>query len=425
MSAAHHNLLWQRLLAALKDRDALPETIGNGTPLEIARFADERLRTDLAVSFVEGYYQERRYGGISSRLSEAEAEALVAQIEALPRVLPLQPATSIASQTQTSGPAPQTPMQSIPFTRASAPATAKPAPAMPEVEESQPIGIEFLPKPKPAPKPAPPPIAQRVEQTAKAAAPAKPKPKKPAKPRKVRRTFREWFGDTVKGCLTNLLFYGFCLLVAAPFLYWDHWRHTTHWKLETAGDATYITALSDIYGSTQKDPAREKLMIGCENGRDFVRFTWMQPMPSSSRPYLYQGIYLHHGLRVPYHDDPHATTIAWQDHLFLQPLQGESSASDFQAISTMPEREGETPSERDREKKELNVQSFLSGLSHADELVLDIEGYLDSQGKRWNYDSGNNDYSNDSDLEIRFGTDGLARHLPELQQACQWNPSQQ
>ena len=413
--SAPHNRLWERLLAALGGSNALPADAGNSTPLEIARYADERLRTNLAVPFVEGYYLERRYGGATSKLSEAEAEVLIEQIESTSRLAA--PLAAPSAVTASSGTSPQ-----LQAPASQTPASPAPAASRPEIEESQPIGVEFLPKPKPAPKPAPPPTPSpvpRVEQIAKPAVAAKPKPQKPAKPKKIRRTFLQWLRDTVRGCLTHLLFYGVCFLIAAPFLYWNHWRHSTHWKLEIEGDATYLTALSDVTETAVQDPPREKIMIGCENDSDFLRLTWMQPMPGSSKPYLYQGVYLHHGVRVPYPEHTDSTTLVWQDHLFLKPLQGETSASDFQAVSATPENEDGRLSENDLKKKDVNVQEFLSRFSQSKELVLDIEGYLDSEGKHYEYGG----FSEDSE-HTRFSMDGLAAHLPELEEACHWNLSQ-
>jgi hypothetical protein len=423
MPDAAHNLLWNRLLAALKARNALPADSGNRTPLEIARYADERLRTNLAIPFVEGYYLERRYGGSTSNLSEAEAEALVAQIESTPQSAALQsapPADEAASSAARERQAHTS--QVIPVVAHNS------AVARPEIEESQPIGVEFLPKPKPAPKPAPPPTpppAPRVEQAAKPAVAAKPKPQTPAKPKKIRRTFGQWLRDTARGCLTNLLFYAVAFLIAAPFMYWSYWKHTSHWKFVTDGDSTYITAMSDIDKSTQKDPARQTLMIGCEGGRDFVRFTFDSPMPSSDKPYIYQGVYLHYGLRVPVQDEnPHATTVAWQDSLLLKPTEGVTTATDFQVASVKPEAEAESGSKWEKQRREFAVPEFIAAFRQSDELVLHIEGYLDAQGKHFTYNDTAPDYLEDSQLDMHFGKSGLDSVVPELQQACQWNSSQ-
>ncbi len=421
MTTTPHNRLWERLLAALADRNALPADSGNCTPLEIARFADERLRTNLAVPFVEGFYLERRYGGKTSKQSEAEAEALVAQIESTPRLAAFQSAPSTGGVAQNASTALQTPAsQALPEN------APKSAVARPGIEESQPIGVELLPKPKPAPKPTPPtpPTAPVVEQVAASAVAAKPKPKKPAKPKKIRRTFGQWMHDLVKGFLPKVAFFAICLALVSPLLYWDHWRHTSHWKLATDGDSTYITAMSDIYGSTQKDPSRERLMIGCENGQDFIRFNFDSPMPASEKPYIYQGVYLHHSLRIPSPDDPHITTLVSQDTLILKPTEGETSSSDFQVASLLPEDESDTQSARKLKGKELNVPDFVSAFSRSGELVLRIDGYVDSQGKHWEYNGGSFDYGGNSVMDKHFGIDGLAKYLPELEQACHWNPPQ-
>jgi hypothetical protein len=413
MTAAPHNFLWERLLTALGRCNALPADIGNRTPLEIARFADERLRANLAVPFVEGYYLECRYGGTASKLSDADAEALVAQIESAPLLPASQSVPSPSDAASSATRALQThTLQVLPV------AAPNSTVVRPENEESQPIGVEFLPKPKPAPRPTPPstsPRAPRVEQAVRLAVAARPKPKKLARSDKVRRTFGQSLRDLGRGLfqLGWKLIVGITILAA--FAYWNKWRNSTHWKLKTEGDSTVISALSDVTETTEKDSPREKIMIGCENGREFLRFTWMQPMPGSSKPYVYQGIYLRHGLRVPFPEHENMTTLVWQDHLFLQPMQGETSAFDFQAVSATPENEDGRRSESDLQEKDVNVQEFLSRFSQSKELVLDIEGYLDSQGKHY-------EYGWDSE-QTRFPTEGLASQLPQLEQACHWKPS--
>ncbi len=418
MPGAAHNLLWNRLLKALTTSNALPTDAGNRTPLEIARYADERLRTNLAVPFVEGYYLERRYGGAASKLSDAEAEALVAQIESTPPRPASQSAPSASNAASSADRAQQTHASQVLPAAAPNSTVARPA-----IEESQPIGVEFLPQPKPAPKPTPPPPpppAPRGEQAAQPAVAARPSLKKPARPKKVRRTFGRWLRDLFEGILYRVVYFAVCLALAAPLLLWNYWRHTSHWKLVTDGDSTYITAMSDIYGSTQKDPARQKLMIGCEGGRDFVRFTWDSPLPSSEKPYIYQGVYLHYGLRMPTPDTPRSTTLVWQDSLFLKPTEGETTATDFQVATATPEAEANSGSNSDKQGKELSVSEFIAGISQSNELVLDIQGYLDAQGKHWNYDGGTFGYDEYSPMEMHFGKSGLDSAVPELQQACHW-----
>jgi hypothetical protein len=80
MSDAVHALLWTRVRAALESRGAL--LAGNPNEMETARHARTRLGTDLVVRFVTEYYQERVYGG-GAGLTDADAERLVAALEAL------------------------------------------------------------------------------------------------------------------------------------------------------------------------------------------------------------------------------------------------------------------------------------------------------------------------------------------------------
>lgn len=81
MSTAHDEL-WARLLSALSLRDALPSD--NATPSEIASHAGRLLMTDVVHRFVHEYYYKMRFGATDGVLSEREAAALVAQIEAMP-----------------------------------------------------------------------------------------------------------------------------------------------------------------------------------------------------------------------------------------------------------------------------------------------------------------------------------------------------
>lgn len=148
MPNAAHNLLWNRLLAALKARNALPPDPGNRTPLEIARFADQRLRLNLAVPFVEGYYLERRYGGNVSKWSEAQAEAMILDIESI------SPLFSFQAE---AGDSPVAASNSSPlgvagtFSRAEG---FKPAVNEPVQDESQAWGTEYVPESRPATRPA-------------------------------------------------------------------------------------------------------------------------------------------------------------------------------------------------------------------------------------------------------------------------------
>jgi hypothetical protein len=147
MAAAQHDYFWERILTALAVRGAvLP---GNATPLEIARFADSKLdrQGHPVVSFVEGYYLERRYGGISSQLSEAEAYALVLRIESLP--LPSRPADVPPSSPNQSG-------------RPSPVQEPKPVASEFVVEESEPWGSEYLSDSQQAAR-----LAREAEETAR------------------------------------------------------------------------------------------------------------------------------------------------------------------------------------------------------------------------------------------------------------------
>jgi nitrous oxidase accessory protein NosD len=79
MSTAAVDRLWERLRHVLSDKGMLAP--GNPTPAEIARYAD-RLRGDREVGrFVADYYYPRLYGGGASKLSDAEAEDIVAAVE--------------------------------------------------------------------------------------------------------------------------------------------------------------------------------------------------------------------------------------------------------------------------------------------------------------------------------------------------------
>ncbi len=140
MSVAVHNRLWNRLLAALKLRNALPADAGNCTPLEIARFADERLRTNLAVPFVEGYYLERRYGGSTSKWSEAEAEALILHIEFIAPLFSSQ-AAAVDAAIASGNPSLLGTAGTIPL-----PESFKPLLSEPVLDESQAWGSEYVDK---------------------------------------------------------------------------------------------------------------------------------------------------------------------------------------------------------------------------------------------------------------------------------------
>ena len=143
-----HDLLWNRLLEALKVRNALPADVGNSTPLEIARYADERLRTNLAVPFVEGYYLERRYGESASKWSEAEAEALVLHIESISPLFSVQ--VAVADAPVVSG-TPALPGETGTLSLAEG---FKPAASDPVPDESQAWGTEYVAKSHPATRPA-------------------------------------------------------------------------------------------------------------------------------------------------------------------------------------------------------------------------------------------------------------------------------
>ena len=91
MSASPHLDLWKRVAGALQDRGIGP---ADGQR-EVARLARDTLGTDLVERFLDDYFFGRQYGGGSSKLTDEQAEALVRQIEDLPRPLagaPVEPA---------------------------------------------------------------------------------------------------------------------------------------------------------------------------------------------------------------------------------------------------------------------------------------------------------------------------------------------
>jgi hypothetical protein len=430
MDSAQHNRLWERFLAALAARHALPvqTALGNHTPTEIARFADAKLETDLAVSFVE-YYLEQRYSGTSSRLSEAEAEALILQIEALPVPSSSQPAP-IAQRSDRQPPASVESKQTTFGT-----AVLKPAVSESALDESLPVGTEFLPKSQPAPKPAKsaPPPKPRPQPVAAPAVAVKPKPQKPVKSKKRRPTARELLTDLGRG-LAKMLGGG-TLLIALIVTYglWGRWTNTTHWKLQSAGDSTYITGLSDVDRKASKDPPRQKLSIGCENGRDFVRIV-LPTDPENRERDTSERLYFQQSIVRQSPNDTHSTTQVRVNHLVMQPAPGNSPAPEFEVVSQILVSDydfylaNHPPGNLDEARRQLSkpfsVSEFLSTFSRSNGIALWLERY-DSQGHYW---EPNNDirfgpgglYDND----IRFGPGGLAKHLPELAEACHWNLAQ-
>lgn len=425
MDSAPHNRLWERFLAALAARHALPaqSTLGNYTPTEIAHFADAKLETDLAASFVE-YYLERRYSGTSSRLSETEAEALILQIEAFPIPASSQPAP-IAQRSDIQ---PHASVESKPTPLGTA--VLKPAASESALDESLPVGTEYLPKSQPAPKPAAipaPPPKPRPQQVAPAVA-AKPKPQ-PLKTKKRRPTAHELLTDFGLG-LAKMLGGG-ALLFALIVTYglWDRWKNTTHWKLQSAGDSTYITGLSDVDGKASKDPPRQKLSIGCESGRDFVRIVLPtdpenRERDTSERQYFQQSI----DKQSP--NDPNSTQQVRVNHLVMQPAPGNSSAPEFQVVSQISESDydfylaNHPPGNLDEARRQLSkpfsVSEFLSNFSGSQGVVLFLERY-DSQGHYWEPIAWGPDRNRN---DFRFGTGGLAKLLPVLAEACHWNLAQ-
>ncbi len=81
MSEPVHAALWRRMTKALGERNALTP----GSPGDIAAHARAVLATDVVERFVRDYYQERQWGGGAGRLSDAAAEQLVRELEALQR----------------------------------------------------------------------------------------------------------------------------------------------------------------------------------------------------------------------------------------------------------------------------------------------------------------------------------------------------
>jgi hypothetical protein len=78
VSTTNIDALWKRLRQQLTERGML--RTGNPTPAEIARQADVLLGNRSVSRFVNDYYYPRIYGGTSGKLSDAEAEAIVASL---------------------------------------------------------------------------------------------------------------------------------------------------------------------------------------------------------------------------------------------------------------------------------------------------------------------------------------------------------
>ncbi|MBI2625658.1 tetratricopeptide repeat protein [Candidatus Parcubacteria bacterium] len=83
---AKHDELWARLHDVLSTRGALPS--GNATPGEIAEHAARVLPTDAVRRFVHDYYYKKQFGATDDVLSDAEADTLVDQVEAMPVAKP-------------------------------------------------------------------------------------------------------------------------------------------------------------------------------------------------------------------------------------------------------------------------------------------------------------------------------------------------
>lgn len=412
VDSVQHNRLWERFLAALAARHALParSAPGNYTPTEIARFADAKLETDLAVSFVQ-YYLERRYGGTSNRLSETEAEALILQIEALPMTsssLPAPLAQRSDNQPHASVESRQTKLGVEPL---------KPEASEAALDESLPVGTEFLPQSQLAPKSATSalPPKPRQQQAAASAIAAKPKPQKSTKAKKSRRTAREMLTGLGRG-LAKLLG-GTALLFAVTVAYglWDRWQSATHWKLQSAGGSTYISGMSEVSRASSKNPPRQKLAIGCDNGRDFMQIILPTDPQNGNR---------NTSERLYFRETMYSNGQYVGNYLIMQP----APSPEFQVISQIAESDylqaaGNHHDNLDEARrllsKPFSVSEFLSNFSRFKSVTLSLVRY-DSQGQYWipvMEPAGQEPY-------IFFGTGGLAKHLPELQEACHWNLAQ-
>jgi len=141
MPEALHNLHWRRLQAALSAHDALAE--GNVTPGDIAVHAAAVLGADagnLVARFVEDYYDPKVFDPASCRLSDIEAEALVAKIKDLPR-----------RAKGTAPPPPMAPLRSASSTEATPPASSspvakRPSPSIEAVAYGEDLNLQRLQK---------------------------------------------------------------------------------------------------------------------------------------------------------------------------------------------------------------------------------------------------------------------------------------
>ena len=413
MAQAAHDRLWERLLAALASRNVLPsqEDAASFTPSEIARHADGKLGGHLATDFVEKFYLERRFGGSSSRLSEADAEELIARIESSRPAGPAQ-----TGRVESPAPAQKPAPAELRPARAPAPARTPPlAPAT--IGESLPVGTEYLPKVEPAPLSAAP--ASRVVQQTAAAVPAaaRQKPADKAKAQKTRtrvtRTPLISPGDLPRTIVI--------LLVWGLFYYWsDHWRLETHWKLVTQGDSTYITGKTDITGKNPNQD-RETLSFGCENGQDFLRLTFDKSRLGNPPRTVTDfndlgGLYFHETAWIHAPDaSGKKITQGAQNHLLLLPAESGSTDNRFQLVAQAP-YDGEVAQVQFEKQGNISsIPGLAAQLANADHTEWKLNSFADSKHLVWTYQE------NSEGPDLVFGGSGLTKRLRTLAAACHWD----
>lgn len=189
---AKHDELWTRLRDALSARGALP--VGNATPGEIAAHATQVLPGDAVRRFVHDYYYKHQFGATDGLLSEAEALALVVQVEALPAVK-ARPATPSPPQNKSSAP--------------SEPKASRPARQPQEALGVSDGGDEparkrvAKPDPKPAPLPAPVSSPPAPEPPPKAPEPPPIPPPQPAAPSPLESANAKMDADDHQGAVAD------------------------------------------------------------------------------------------------------------------------------------------------------------------------------------------------------------------------------